>query len=96
MKKELFESILNERSNIGAYEGSILLNPTKTEGPKKSSVSISTHYKITGAFDDLYDEADSPKEFATVIVESLVNSQISDDEIKALADELKDYISTNC
>lgn len=85
MKKELFESIVN-------------CNESK-DNQKHMKETIDTyaiHNKIVDAFDDLYETAGSPKAFATIVTDALSNSMVSDEEIKALADELHDYITANC
>lgn len=85
MKEELFESIVN-------------CNESK-DNQKHMKETIDTyaiHNRLTDAFNDLYEVESSPKEFAFIITGALSNSDISDDEIKALADELHNYISENC
>lgn len=85
MKKELFESIVS-------------CNESK-DSQKHMKETIDTyaiHNRIVDAFDDLYEAAGSPKAFATIVTDALNNSMVSDEQIKALADELHDYITTNC
>lgn len=85
MKDELFESIAS-------------CNESK-DNQKHMKETVDTyaiHNRIVDAFDDLYEAAGSPKTFATIVTDALNNSMVSDEEIKALADELHDYITTNC
>ena len=85
MKDELFESIFN-------------CNESKDNQKhmKETIDSYAIHNRIVDAFDDLFEAAGSPKAFATIVTDALSNSDVSDDEIKALAEELHDYITTNC
>ncbi len=85
MKEELFESIID-------------CNESKcNKKHMKETINIyNVHNAIVESFNDLYEAAGSPKEFATIVTDALSNSDISDDEIKALANELKEYISENC
>ena len=85
MKAELFESIVS-------------CNESK-DNQKHMKETIDTyaiHNAIVDSFNDLYEAAGSPKAFATIVTDALSNSDVSDDEIKALAEELHDYITTNC
>lgn len=85
MKKELFERIFN-------------CNESKDNQKrmKETIDAYAIHNRIVDAFDDLYEAAGSPKVFATIVTDALNNSMVSDEEIKALADELHDHITTNC
>lgn len=85
MKDELFESIVN-------------CNESKDNQKhmKETIDSYAIHNRIVDAFDDLFEAAGSPKAFATIVTDALSNSICSDDDIKALADELHEYISENC
>lgn len=83
MKEELFESIVN-------------CNESNKKHMKETIDTYAIHNRIVDAFDDLYEAVGSPKAFATIVTDALNNSMVSDEEIKALADELHDYITTNC
>lgn len=83
MKEELFESIVN-------------CNESNKKHMKETIDTYAIHNRIVDAFDDLYEAAGSPKAFATIVTDALNNSSVSDEEIKALANELHDYITTNC
>lgn len=63
---------------------------------KQTIDTYAIHNRVVDAFDDLYEAAGSPKAFATIITDALNNSSVSDEEIKALANELHDYITANC
>ncbi len=82
MKEDLFESIVS-------------CNKSNQKRMKESGDSYVIHNKIVDAFDELYEAVGSPKAFATIVTDALNNSNVSDEEIKALAEELKDYIATN-
>lgn len=85
MKDKLFESIVS-------------CNESKdNQKHMKETINIyNVHNAIVESFNDLYEAAGSPKVFATVVTDALSNSDISDDEIKALASEIQEYISENC
>ncbi len=92
--KSLHESTLNER--IGAYEGSVLLNPTKSKDKEEPKGNCSKEHldELSSHLTDIFNEIEqdgSYSSMAETIVDALLNSRFSSRFVAHLGKRLTDY-----